>query len=441
MKRRNNVIKKGNKTLELFEENKRIVPFIKATTDLCDEIFSKTKIGSGSQGKIYKIKFRNDRKIYIMKKTHLTLFNIGEQDVIQLKKYISKFTKDVSKLKMKKFINLIMDFYDLNDRISWRKILKFNHLTKYEIPSYDLLDEFFLPIEDIDCLITKPKTYDYNLDFEGTIEAKKGDYVCFSNVFVETLISLIMSKLVRDEICYHYIVFYASILCDDSFEFFIEKMDSSLTDLIFNSDVEINEIFDISNLFSVIISIYIMTDKFNICHNDLAFRNILVKKNKLSFDKITYIIDDIIFEFPFPKYLYKISDFGYAQKFSHPMILDIETLTGQGYIVPNFDTRGLFDLFKFFYDLISYIYRDLNDETKKYVDPFLNLLFGSKEDAIDIILEDEDESNIYEITKDVLIDTKLILDVKLMTKIFKKFIVKKVSDNSFIAVKYTSSSD
>jgi hypothetical protein len=437
MKRRNDIIKRGKKVLELFDENKRFVPYIKTTTDLCDDIFSKTKIGSGSQGKIYKIKFRNDRKTYIMKKTYLNLYFITEDDVDKIIKYISKKTKDVSKLTMKQFIMFIMNYYDFQDRISWRKIMKFNHLSKNLIPNYNILDEFFLPVEDIDCRINRSDNYDNNLDFDGKIKVNKDDYVCFSDIFVETMISLIMSKLARDEVCYHFIIFYASIFCDDSFEYFIEKMDISLIDMIFDTDIDVNTIFDISNLFSIIISIFIMVDKYNICHNDLAFRNILIKKSKDDYTTIRYIINNIIFEFPFPKYLYKISDFGYAQKFSHPMILDYETLTLSNAFIPNFNTYGVFDMFKFFHDIISYIYKDLNNETKKYIDPFLKLLFGSKEEAIDIILENDSDQISIDIIKDVLSNSKLVLDMNLIIKVFDKYIVKTPAKNNvFIAVNY-----
>lgn len=445
MKRRNDIIRKGDKILELFEENKRFVPYIKSTTDLCDDILSKIKIGRGSQGKVYKIKFRNDRKTYVMKKIYPYSYYVTDEDKDKLIKMISKKTKNVSKLTMKEFIIDIMDYYDLIDRVSWRKILTYNHLSKSMIPSYDMLDNLFLPVEDIDCKIFQTKKYPYNLGIDGYIEVIEGDYICFSSIFLETVISLLASQLARNNICYHYVNFYSSINCGDSFNYFIEKMDVSLEEAVHDWDIGINEFFDVSNLFSVLVGIFILSDQYSICHNDLAFRNILIKKtekieNINKSKTITYIIDDTIFEFPLPSYMYKISDFGFSQKFTHPMILDYEILTYTDVIFPNFDTYGLYDLFKFLSDVILCIYSDLFEDTKKCIDSLLKLLFGSRDKAFDMIYNTNKSINREKqhIVAELLINTKLILDTNTLIKVFKKYIVNTKSDKSFIATNYYS---
>lgn len=440
MKRRVNIVKKGNKILELFDENKRFVPFIKSATDICEDVFSKTKIGSGAQGKVYKVKFRNDRKSYIMKKTYPDFIYVSNRE--GLEEYIRKqIGNNISKITMKKFIHIIMEYYHLQHRVSWRKVLQFNHLSKDSIPDYDLLESFVLPIEDIDCLISESQKFDYNLNINGEIIVEAGDYVCFSNIFSETVISLIMSQLVRQGLCFHFVNFYSSVACDDgSFNYFIEKMDTSLADLIIDEDEDIDILFTPCNLFSIIVGILVMKNEYKICHNDLAFRNILVKlsskiENIKRSKTLRYIIDDYIFDFPVPKYIYKISDFGFSQKFSHPMVLDFRLLTEDGWSMPNFDTEGIYDLYLFLVDCVTFVYMYLNEETRSIIDILLIRLFGDR-NVIEKLVDGHDEDHGRFVT-DMLANTTIDINVQFLVEIFGKYLSKdKNSKMIFIATDY-----
>lgn len=425
MKRREEVIDKGDRVLELFEDNKRIVPYILTHSNACEDIISQYKIGSGAQGKVYKIKFRGDTKTYIMKKMKEFDFKISYSF---LKSNLDKKLEDYT---MKDIVEKIIDIYGLKGRISWRKLLRYNHLLKNEVPTTEMFEFFFLPSQEIPCKTEEDLTFNYNLDIEGSIKVEKGDYLCFSNVYSEAIISLLLTQLVREDICYHFTKFYAAVRCDEDINFFIEKMDNSLDNMYYLEDI--HSLFTPANLFSIIASVYVMNDYYKICHNDMSPRNILIKESKRAHktkDKkyIQYDIGDASFRFPMPKYIYKISDFGFASKFSHPQVLDIFVTRGMYEYVPNFNTEGIFDILSFVIDTDDMFQDRLSKEVTDLINDILHYITPDFPD------ESDRESFVEEMLKNAVRD----VDVKMMKKIFKKYLVKDKdkTESTFIAVNY-----
>lgn len=439
MKRRQDIVNGGDKILQLYEENKRFVPYIRSASDICDNIFSKVRIGEGSQGRVYKVKFRNDRKAYVMKTTEEGFMYLTHPEEVE--EYVrGKLGDNISKVKY--LILAIMDYFDLHGRVSWRRLMRFNHLTKDTDPTYDIIYNFVIPNEDVECKVSEKRSYPYNLDIEGEVIVMPGDYVCFSTVYTETVISLLLTQLPRRGICYHFINFYSSVFCEktQSYNYFIEKMDTALDDLIEKNRKHIDDIFTPANLMSILVSIYVMSNEYSICHNDLAFRNVLVRETKKieslrNIKTIRYIIDDTTYDFPMPQYVYKISDFGFAQKFSEPKVIDVYTLQNTKSTIPNFDTYGLYDLFLILEDYISMIEGE-SEALDQHMHMLIGMLFTySLEQVRDIILHN-DQNMMRDLFLDSLLNSKFELNNKVFQRMFSEYIVRTNDSNIFIAADF-----
>jgi len=442
--RREMIIEKGSKVLNLFESNKRIVPYILSHSNVCDNIISKEKIGSGSQSKVYKVKFRNDRKTYVMKSINQDdSFYVG--DVIY--KHIKKNKINISKLSMKEFIDMVLDYFLFDKRINWKKVLNFNNLHRNDEPSLEILDYLSIPTNDIECKVSTSYIFDCNnsLDKTKSLTTYMDDFVCVSSVYSEGLISLLLTELVEDEICYHFTKFYGMVRCDDSLESFVEKMDNSL-DSLYYSDEDINDMFTPANFFSILISIYIMNNLHSICHNDLAFRNILIKRtdrtNSTKNKKyIQYNIDNVNFRFPMPKYIYKINDFGFSQKFKHPMILNFLVVSGYFPTLPCYDSKGLFDLFYILSDMVILLKKDLKKETLDILEELEIYLFGSVEEAeekLTLFYESTLDDKKVDFDINNLIKKSDVLSIRTLKKIFRDYIQEGDEiDSTFIATNYS----
>lgn len=441
---RQSLKKRGKKILQLYLENKNFSSYIDIPTDMCFDMLKHRSIGEGAQGNVFSVKFRNDRKEYIIKVRYARDYSLAYH-ITQLKECvnISASVKDI-------MIDILY-FYDLIGRLSWRKLMTYNGLTKNSTITYDVIKGMVLPIREINCKVLDRTIYYANMN-DDDIVVTPGDYVCLSNIYSEAIISLLLAA---DESCYHFINFYSCVHCNvsDTYNYFIEKMDNSISGII-NECPNDSSVYDLvddlitpSNLMSIFVSIMIMSNKYSVCHNDLAFRNILVRETS-KIDKlkkcstIRYIINDTVYDFQMPKYIYKISDFGLAQKFTEPKVLQYDILTSDDCVFPNFDTHGIYDMIEFMTHINYSLIGCVSDEVMDIIQPINKLLFNGKEEEVAEILmgsESSKETDIFQgILYDVLEENRLMLNPDLFKKVFRKYINHKAldSDDIFIATDF-----
>jgi serine/threonine protein kinase len=439
MKRRDTIIKRGDEILNLFEENRKFVPYILQSSNLCNEIISRRKISEGSQGKVYKIKFKNDpKRSYIMKR-----FDIDEVVPIEINRILSELERmniKLNELTMNQFAEIVIEIYNIEGRISRKNLLKYNGLSSHDELTYEVLNDFFLPLIHIDCKMNYTLEYDKNVG-TGEITVNENDYVCYSPIYSETILSLLLSQLLKEGICFHFIKFYATIKCERSMNSFLEPMTCTLARALIDKKDDLDSIVTPGLLFSVFISIFIMNDLYGICHNDLHLGNVLTKRSEefeslKDCSSIQYNVNSLKFKFNLPEYICKIIDFGFGMKFSHPKVINALVVRFSD-TVPNYDTKGVYDFFIFLFDIISATELKLNDEVKELIKMIFVYFFGDDSMINEILDENKNSDDTIE---EILLrypDIKLNFDF--FKRIFNDFIVNENKiDSTFIAVEYQS---
>jgi len=378
MRRRDEVINRGKKTLQLYHENKKIVPYLINQSTLCDDIYEKIIIGEGVQGKVYKVRFNGDKKTYIVKQFSYEEYNLSTSERDE--------NRDLLKLKNREeFVKILLGRLKLAEKISWKKILRYNNWKKADLISASDLENILIPSYLSICKSEEKYSYINNIFGDSVIYIYPGDYICLSNNYTEVLISLLVSEFVKLGNCIHFVLCYSLVTCRDETQiYFMEKMEKSLEDMIYEEDI----VPEISHIFSVYAGIYAMTTLLNIEHNDLGFRNILVKKASdikigeetlEDYDYLQYNIGNSSYFFKIPEYICKISDFGYAHKYSRPKILRHQIMSNMYKGTPNFDTGGLQDILYFTSEINWFV------KNNEIVDRIAEYYFGDINEGIEKI--------------------------------------------------------
>jgi len=135
-----------------------------------------------------------------------------------------------------------------------------------------------------------------------------------------------------------------------------------------------------------------------------------------------------------PKYIYKLNDFGFSQKFKSPKIINLLVAEEAYEGVPCYDTKGIFDLYYILSDISVLIKQELNQETLSLVEELETYLFGSVEKAEEKLKffydSTVDKNSNFNVNDDLLKGAKK-LDMKIIKKIFKDYIYQS-SDGSII---------
>jgi serine/threonine protein kinase len=418
MRRRDEVKNRGKKTLQLYNENKKIVPYFINQSDLCESIFDKVIIGEGVQGKVYKIKFKGDRKTYIIKQFSYEEYSLSSQERHDNDHLLNSRNRGEMMVKL-------LDNIRLTNKISWKKVLTYNNWNKSDKVMESDLENLLIPSYLVLCRIEEQYFYVNNVYHNSKIHIYPGDYVCLSNNYTEVLISLLVSELVKKGNCIHFVMCYSLITCKDETQvYFMEKMDKSLEDMVYEEEY----VPEMSQLFSIYAGIYAMTTLLNVDHNDLGFRNILVKLSSnikaddnsvlSDYDYIQYNIGNLSYYFRMPEYICKISDFGYAHKYSRPKILRHQIMSNMYKGTPNFDTGGLQDVLYFTSEINWFIKgNEIVENVAKYF--FKDIYLGISK--IEQFYENEKSGIIGTLFSEYNIDELPILTRDFFNKVFHKY--------------------
>lgn len=177
-----------------------------------------------------------------------------------------------------------------------------------------------------------------------------GDYVC-SEEIVESVISSFTSSLIERKICPHFTHTISFATCVKSSLTFMEKIDSSLFDMLQNlqkiygrDNASYAQIISSLN-FQVLMALSFMQDKFQICHQDLHLKNVfLLDSRKYSWNGNNlsqintwrYRIDGVDYYVQNPGFIVKLGDWGFSAKYSHPRVLRDSSVRGDydGWNIP-----------------------------------------------------------------------------------------------------------
>jgi len=339
----------------------------KTTLKLINDCNFKNKkfISSGSQGKVYEVKV-NKKSFVIKYYNQLHDYKLHNDELIMFQDYLYSSSREI-------MVRKIIEHLHLKNRIPLSFVLEYNDWKKSDYTSDEDLNTFKIPSSKILCKVIEPYSY-YNSNFKIKTYVRPNDYVCFSNIYTESMISIfITNEIINTNICLHFVKSYSLLECDnDSKVLVMEKVERSLMDYL-----EENIIFTADHLFVVILTIFVLSEYY-IEHGDLTFRNILMDKSsnviledltKVSdYDYMRYDIKGRLFYIEVREYFLKIADFGFSQKFKSPKILQHQLMVNGG-----FDTGGIQDLLCFIVDysrivdqvsnikmIMRYIFGDMN---------------------------------------------------------------------------------
>lgn len=391
-----------NNINKLMVKNQPITGYFLSLDQLCDkDIKVICSLGQGTQGRVCLINFKGDIKPYVQKLFFSGDYNFSLNDRIK----ISNIFQDDT-IKIRDFIERSLIEIGLDQRIDPVAIIKYNNLNPDNVIRISNINNINIPISMVECRVNSDKIK----YIQGSIvNIEAGDYVCLSNIYTEFLNSLLASKLLETQQSIHFIHTFGITSCsNDNMQptqsIILEHLDSDLKKFLTDLDIGLyTQQFDIVDLdvivFGVIHSIYMLVNKYSMVHNDIHLANIgLINSHRVrygfdnrlisSYDFVSYGVGDDQYYFNVPNYIIKIVDFGYAQSFSKPKILQYQLIDEQIESIPGYNSQGYYDLFLFFYALdyhdklvgcalkaFLYLFNNLNDlnnvNSDANNDPFL----------------------------------------------------------------------
>lgn len=296
---------------EMLNQSNSICPLIDNGTIKIDTI-----IGSGQQGKVYRITIDDEVKSYVVKKSPATI----KEYAVKVKSEKIAFLEKVSKN-----FDIPLDLLE-NVNAALPDVLT---------PGTIVL----LPTFAKECVTTKELSFDYVNRSGDKVIIPRGSFYC-TDAMTEYLISLFLGEVRRREESVFFIDIFSFATCQaqDSNRFFhftfMEQIDGSFHELL--SVLEDNDIN--AMIIHILIGIAKMQE-YGIQHNDLHLSNVFYKRNDQSISPREYKFQmgDVTITTPDPGYTIKIADFGYAQKFSPPGIYNRSIQNGEyGPIIPNY---------------------------------------------------------------------------------------------------------
>lgn len=364
----------------IFLSGGEIVDFMgkpnKVCQDIDDNIIEITElIGRGNEGKVFKIHLRDDpnnHKHYVVKRTPAStkvMYN-STSEKITVDRYFTKYVKP-------KYPTISRKVYTFLNGGNGKALVEDGVI----IPKYS----------DV-CKLSKIKRYT-NLSNGKIISIPKGNYICSTGMYSEYIISLVAGDLYRSERSINFIDMLAFATCQSSeYEdkihqfIFMEKIDLTLRQALEKGLIDDESL--VSILFQTSFAVGILQSSFQINHNDLHSGNVFLEeitpetmydgKYISKFTHFRYKYGDIIAVFPRGRYIVKIGDYGFASKWSSPIVANDGLLQdGYGGWMPNFYSEE-YDLATLIY-MIDNVYSDILGKPNELVTKLLKFILNSRD--------------------------------------------------------------
>ena len=168
-------------------------------------------------------------------------------------------------------------------------------------------------------------------------------------------------------------------------------------------------------------------------HNDLHLGNVfLMNKTRALFDGkavnayeyISYKIGNDIYYITTPDFIVKIGDLGFSQKYTYPKILLYDVIAGEYSTVPNYNTRGYYDLFLFCSQL--YIGGKLIGAANRLFNYIFGKLGSTRNTIVDLSIDPSNPGRINPELYDIY-DTLPKIDNTLFRRVFTNYHKKPIS--------------
>jgi len=195
------------------------------------------------------------------------------------------------------------------------------------------------------------------LECERYEEKNKLIYICPDEQYSEYVIGIIVSELVKNNRCPFFvdILDFATCYSPKFAQYiFMERVDGSLRKLIDNGTIDLTDDLTARSIFTqLLLSIATYQSLYQVSHNDLHPDNIfieIIKDNTIfngkklkDADYFSYNFRGKTFYFKNVGYLIKIGDWGFASKFSDPIILNknLQSVDEQGRLSGFRNKRGM----------------------------------------------------------------------------------------------------
>ena len=214
----NDLMNIQQKIIELYKNNKPIVPYMIGFDYNCDGVNVDIEdIGRGKQGSVYKIKIEKDECEYVLKK-----YEVSEYEKI----------KTDGKVKLKEILIKMMDDYDLTkeeEENIIKMIIKYNKIKKEELDQR-IKKEIIIPNYYFPCRATVKNLIVNSQGIDILIE--NGDYVCRSNIITEYLNTLLGSILYEKGISTQFLKTIGFKNCNGEPNMYIERIKMDLYDAL-----------------------------------------------------------------------------------------------------------------------------------------------------------------------------------------------------------------
>lgn len=318
--------------INLFDTHQEILFYLtqKSSTDRCMLTNSRisTRLGKGKQGEVFDITLEDGKKgDYVVKMSEDTLYDIadahyhGKKDTTIGK--LAKLARDDLGISPELFISLNSSADHIihpGDKYKTLEFIVEKRGCKRE-KSFRRKEEIVVYHPEKDILIHLPtgRTFVY----------PPGSYICDSGNHAEYMISVLCGDLKRKGICENFLDVIGFSMCIRNEKMrdyvFMEKIDGDLDRLgrmIKTESIprEKAECIIESIFLQILFAMSVMNRVAGVQHNDLHIGNIFYKTAPNSPKLFKYILDNRNIYIPNEGYIAKIGDFGFAAKYSDPIL-------------------------------------------------------------------------------------------------------------------------
>lgn len=367
---------RGNDIVKAYKSGKSIVSLLGLQDQLCPLIGKDIKfvkrLGKGTYGEVFSISWKGSNiraNNYVLKK-QANKFH---------KENTLKLSKSVRELTMQEYSQYVDKSLDLNPDV----FIQYNGGKSRLNLQSKIGDRKHIIMPDFAMNCVERSSSVLRIRKAGTrdkyISIPKGSYLCENEIYSEYVINLIVANLYKEGKSINFLDKFDFISCPSdkkSFQYiFMEMVDGSLESF---KNV-INDLECMSIFIQLVHSIGAYQHYYKINHYDLFPRNILIKRIDSStkykgqklceavWYKYSFKGNDLYI--PATKYIIKIGDFGFAVRWSKPIIGNIGILKNNfnGVVFPNYFTE--------FFDL-SVLIENIFD-SGLFSDKFRNNLYNS----------------------------------------------------------------
>nr|QBK93007.1 MAG: protein kinase [Pithovirus LCPAC403] len=324
----NNFRRRKSNVINLYNQNKSIVPSLSNQSFVCDKIspgkrdeFCITRsLGKGAYGEVMEIGIGGSTYVAVkIPSGELDIKTIWSQLNETVGEYASRMAEYTG---VNEYLTIILNGGDPNRMLS-----------EGEKVIYPKFSEM--------CLTSSEQIIDGNV-------IPKGSYLCWESFYTEFLISLLCGELRMKKSINFVNVIDMSMCPESSNESSLYMFQEKITGVMENQDSPLMKATSDEDIASILIQLFhaiaCYQSNYAINHNDLHSGNIGYSKVPIRYKGhktedvkyFGYVFEDLTLYIPKPKYVVKIIDFGRSCKYLEPMILRADVTGGYLRFTPNF---------------------------------------------------------------------------------------------------------